>query len=179
MKQQQMDPVLTSSLIAGIQVWQEGKTTEDDTPASTQQSQIGWGAALDGWLGTEWQAQQEAYWMHWRCWKSSHCWTVELIKKLWNISWDIWDHCNEELHQATEYQAEILDSLINNQVKTFYERGPQAVPHDAIVFFNDNLDVLLQKPKHYKEHWVALVQAAIQQKKYHKYGAYISEQCGM
>jgi len=89
MKQQQTDPVLTSSLIAGIQVWREGKTTEDDTPASTQQSRIGWGAALDGWLGMEWQAQQEAYWMHWRCWKSSHCWTVELIKKLWNISWDM------------------------------------------------------------------------------------------
>ncbi len=91
----------------------------------------------------------------------------------------MWDHRNEELHQSTEYQVEILDSLINDQVKTLYESGPQTVPHDSIAFFNSNLDNLIQEPKHYKEQWVASVKAAIQQKKYHECGAYISEQHGM
>jgi len=92
MKQQQTDPTLTSSLIAGLQAWREGTTTENDAPAPTQQSQIGWGAVLEGWLGMEWCAQQEAYWTQWKRKKSSCCWTVELIKKLWDVAWDMWDH---------------------------------------------------------------------------------------
>jgi len=63
----------------------------------------------------------------------------------------MWDHCNKVLHQSPDYQAEILDSLINDQVRTLYERGPQAVPRNGLVFFNGNLNDLLQKLKHYKE----------------------------
>jgi len=63
MKQQQMDPVIIHTLIAGIQAWWVGMTTEEDTLAFNQQSRLGWGAALDGWLGTG--MQQEAYWMQW------------------------------------------------------------------------------------------------------------------
>jgi len=117
--------------------------------------------------------------MQWRRRKSTRRWTVELIKKLWNISWDMWDHRNEALHQSADYQAEILDSLIDDQIRIFYGQGPQAVPRDAIAFFNGNLEDLIQKPKHYKEQWVESVKAAIQQKKHHEYGAYISEQRGM
>jgi len=91
----------------------------------------------------------------------------------------MWDHRNEALHQSADYQAEILDSLIDDQIHIFYGQGPQAVPRDAIAFFNGNIEDLLQKPKHYKEQWVESVKAAIKRKKHHEYGAYISEQCGM
>jgi len=54
MKQQQTDPRLIHSLTMGLLAWWEGRTTKEDTPAFNQQSRLGWDAALDGWIGTEW-----------------------------------------------------------------------------------------------------------------------------
>jgi len=65
MKQQQMDPLLIHTLIAGIQAWCEGTNAEEDTPVFNQQSQLGWDAALDSWLGMEWCVQQDSYWVQW------------------------------------------------------------------------------------------------------------------
>jgi len=74
------------------------------------------------------------------------------------------------------YWDDIMDSLINNQVRTIFAHGPQAVPCNAFALFNGTLDNLLQKPKAYKEQWVVSVKAAMQHKTLHKYGAYLSEQ---
>jgi len=66
MKQQQTDPQIIHALTAGLQAWCKGMTTEEDTPALKQQLHLVWDAALDGWLGMEWQAQQDAYWVQWQ-----------------------------------------------------------------------------------------------------------------
>jgi len=106
-------------------------------------------------------------------------WTTELIKKLWNISWDQWDHRNEALHNDTNNQEVILESKINSQVRDLFSSSLQAVPCNAMALFKGTLDKLLQHSKQYKEQWAASMAVATQCKKHHKYGAYLSEQCGM
>jgi len=71
----------------------------------------------------KWQVQQEAYWAQWQQQKSNKRWMVELIKKLWNISWGMWDHWNEGLHNSQTTCNEILDSQINKQVQTLHSQG--------------------------------------------------------
>jgi len=107
---------LIQALVEGLQAWQSETISLDDLQVSTKQSGIGWDGILDGWLSMEWQAQQEAYWAQWRWRKSSKWWTVELIKKLWNISWDLWDHWNEALHNSQTAHNVILDSRTNDQI---------------------------------------------------------------
>jgi len=124
-------------------------------------------------------ASRAAFWEQWKHWKSNKQWTVELIKKLWNISWDLWDHQNEALHNETSTQEAIVDSRTNNNIQQLFRGGPQVVPCDALTLFKGTLEELLQHSKHYKDQWVALVKAAIQQKQHHNYGAYLSEQHGM
>jgi len=41
---------------------------------------------------------------------------VELIKKLWAISWDMWQHRNSMLHEAQAGQELILEVEINTLV---------------------------------------------------------------
>jgi len=53
------------------------------------------------------------------------------------------------------------------------------VPHNTLPLFKGTLEELLQHPKHYKDQWVALIEAAIKRKHHHEFGAYLSEQHGM
>jgi len=71
---------------------------------------------------------------------------VELIKKLWNISWDLWDHRNKVLHNSQNARNDILDSRINNQIRSLFGQGLQAIPRDSFAFFQMPIDTLLQKP---------------------------------
>jgi len=49
-------------------------------------------------------------------------------KKLWDITWDLWDHHNEALHNSMTYQHNIMDSHINEHVQHLYSQGLQAIP---------------------------------------------------
>jgi len=60
--------------------------------------------------------------------KSSKCWTVELIKKLWNIAWDLWDQQNEALHNPQNPCDDIIDSRINDQLHSLFSNRLMAVP---------------------------------------------------
>jgi len=122
-----MDPQLITLLILGLQAWWEGTPIPQDTTVAQSQTLIGWEHVLDGWLTVEWCAHQEAYWAQWKCWKSSKRWTTELVKNLWNIVWDMWDHQNKALHNLESYCNDILDSQIN-QVRALYSNGLQTVP---------------------------------------------------
>jgi len=100
LKEEDTDPALTQDLIAGLQSWYQGTPAQPSSPATLQQSLLGWEGVLDGWLGIQWCLQQAAFWNQWKQKKSSKRWTTELIKKLWNIVWDMWDHRNGILHHA-------------------------------------------------------------------------------
>jgi len=104
---------------------------------------------------------------------------TELIKKLWNIAWDMWDHWNSILHNADRPHANILDSEINDQVWQLFGYSLQALPWDAFSFFQQPVEEILRHSRLYKEEWVASVQAAMKQKQHHNYSAYLAEQCFM
>jgi len=92
------------------------------------------------------------------------------------ISWDLWDHHNEALHNSQNARNDILDSSINGQIWFLFGQGLQAVPRDSFAFFKMLLDILLTKTRTYKTRWVASVEAAMHLKKHHEYGAYLLEQ---
>jgi len=160
-------------MVEGLQVWRHETTSTNDLPASWQQLRIGWEVTLDGRLSMEWWTQLEAYWVQWHWRKSSKWWTVELIKKWWNISWDLWDHWNEALHNLQTACNHILDSRINDQICTLFKNRLQALPSNAFALFKGPLDALLQCSKTYKEQLAALVEAAMWWKQQHEFGAYL------
>jgi len=92
---------------------------------------------------------------------------MELIKKLRNVSWDMWEHQNSMLHNSLQPCDNILASRINKQLKALYNQGLQAMPQDVFVLFQKSLKDLLQQPWNYKEKWVASVEAAQERKRYH------------
>jgi len=176
LKAEDTAPAIIHELITGLQSWYQGSPAQQRPPATNQQSLIGWAAVLDGWIGIQWHLQQEAFWAQWKRRKSSKRWTTELIKKLWNIAWDMWDHRNGILHHMDQPRHDILDSAINDQIRQLFSHGLQAVPRDAFTFFRRPMEEILSSSRWYKERWVASVQAAIRRKQQHDYGAHLAEQ---
>jgi len=143
MKTEQSDPKLIELLLTELQAWRNGEPHTTTLQLAQTQLEIGWEAALDGWLSLDWQATQEAYWLQWcRC-KSSKRWTAELIKKLWNVAWDMWEHCNDTLHNSTTHRDDIIKSKINDQVWEIFVLGLHNVPWDAFLFFQGTIKVVM------------------------------------
>jgi len=112
MTQENSDPQLILSLTQGLQAWWEEEAPLCKSMAEKMQAKVGWSMVLDGWLILKWRAQEEAYWEQWKRQKSSKQWTAELIEKLWNIAWDLWDHSNEALHNSETNNATIFWTVI-------------------------------------------------------------------
>ncbi len=58
--------------------------------------------------------------------------SLELIKKLWNVAWDLWVHRNSILHNSLIAHEEIVESSVNQQIWAIYEARPQALPQNSL-----------------------------------------------
>jgi hypothetical protein len=62
--------------------------------ALVQQDKIGWGAAFEGRWSKKWVNVQDTYYKYIESKLSGKRWMVEIIKKLWDIAWDLWKDRN-------------------------------------------------------------------------------------
>jgi len=108
--------------------------------------------------------------------KSSRRWTSALIQKLWDISWDMWDHHNKELHSGRQDQQQILHSAVNAQIAEAYMGGAQQLPQDALHLLHNPQAMVLQYLTESKQLWLASIHVAQQCRQHHKFGWYHSEQ---
>jgi len=140
------------------------------------QTMISWDHFLDGWLAQRWRLHQEGVWQLAKSWRSSRHWVAELIKKLWNVSWDMWAHRNGILHESPTACQDIIEKKVNNCICELYVGGTQALPRDAIGLLCKPKEHILQLALPAKQQWIKSVQVAIDRKKCHEFGAYLSEQ---
>ncbi len=172
-------PMVRDMLLKNLEAWASGSPTESrtqPTPLEVEQTTIGWDRLLDGWLSQYWRNQQEQSWSHVRSRKSSKRWTSALIQKLWDISWDMWDHRNKELHSGGMEQQQILHLAVDEQIQQAYDSGAQQLPCDALHLIRNPKDTVLQYSLESKHLWLALVHAAQQHRQVHEYGQYHSKQ---
>jgi len=154
---------LSEAIIWGLQQWRDPQqnTAPPDSQFVLDQMAIGWERFLDGWLAKSWRLHQEGFWQGARSRRSSKCWVAELIKKLWNVSWDMWAHQNGILHQSPVARQDILEKQVNDQIRAIYEGGMQALPRDAIGLLWKPKEQTLQLPLTTKQQWLESVTNAI------------------
>jgi len=140
------------------------------------QTQVGWDCLLDGWLVQQWCSVQATYWSQIHSQKSCKRWTSELIKKLWNTAWDLWEDWNEALHNSEKNCNNILERDINDQIMEVYCIGGHALPLDALSMMQQPLEHQLALPLATKKQWQQSMQIVAQRKWEHNFGAYAVEQ---
>jgi hypothetical protein len=123
------------------------------------QTLIGWRAFLEGAVLKAWAAKQQEYYDWIRRRNTGKRWITTLIKKLWEISWNMWEHRNGELANpecaASLREHERLDILITDEfddLSTLAKRDRR--------WFRRPKEVLFTEPIEYKQQWLESVHLA-------------------
>ena len=100
------EPGVRVAIVENLQAWR----TDSPAPVRTDstahalvvaQNHLGWHAAFEGRFAIGWAEAQER---HYRAtpskpYHNGRRWLSQVIKKLFEISWDLWTHRNNELHK--------------------------------------------------------------------------------
>lgn len=124
------------------------------------QDGIHWTPFVEGCIAQEWTDIQDQHYKSIGCWRSGRRWTIELIKKLLDVAWDLWEHHNAVLHhkdnQATKYNMQSMHGKICSQ----YCIGAGSMPSWVEYLFMGRVEDLLSLSVHYQIKWLEAVQKA-------------------
>jgi hypothetical protein len=120
-------PKLRTAIIEGLHHWRDPtkvrqeSSSHDIRLAVAQQDNIGWQQFINGHLGYRWKGIQQEYLEFLARRNTGKKWVRELIKKLWGVAWDMWEHRNDILHTtltpAKLRRIEDLNTKIQRQLK--------------------------------------------------------------
>ena len=154
---------MKATIIQHLSNLKQERPTDNPSPefvqqAVKEQNDIGWENFSMGIMTTRWQVLQARHYKHIRTKKSSKRWTTALIKKLWEMSWDQWQHRCRILHKPGRSQRAAdtnLDEAIHNQIQ---EGAPQHCPSHWRTYFSQRYrDAILCTTAQAKKRWLNLV----------------------
>ena len=87
--------------------------------------------------------------------RTGKMWTAELVKKLWDIAWDLWEHRNGVLHESENVVSNAaLRHLDMKVMDTFNRIRSLLLPAHDRHLISLSLSRLLKKDRIYKEVWL-------------------------
>ena len=160
-------PELREAIITQLRQW-KGLTTQNPSWTTTHglrhavghQDSLGWYNFLLGRISIEWQSVQHKYfeWLGKR--NTGRKWAVALIQKVFQVSWDMWDHRNKvRLNTVTPAKARrilVLDMLIRDE----YDRGSAGMISRDQHWLVKPVNNIIAYDFERKEQWVESVQLA-------------------
>jgi hypothetical protein len=132
---------------------------DDAQAALLTQDSIGWANFFEGCIAQEWEAIQEAY-FHW-CWsqKTGRRWMASLIQKLWDISWDLWEHRIGIVHDHKN-EAILYMTAVDQEIRTQFHRSPHGLHSWDQQLFAGTLQDILGASIFYRQRWLHRAETA-------------------
>ena len=161
------DPDISATIIAFLHSWRSDSYLNYNPPfcirdAIQQQSDIGWNLVLEGWLAKEWELVQQAYYNLIKSRRSGKRWTISIIKKLWQVAWDLWDHRNQILHEKDNAVVQQQLRQLDSNITASYHLLTTYVLAGADRYLTKmSLTQLLAKETDYKKAWLLQASAAL------------------
>jgi hypothetical protein len=153
------DPELTKAMISGLQNWWYGHPFNTPTNHNvyctiSQQSDIGWGNLLEGWMVIEWETLQQEYYDLVQSRRTGASWSAMLLQRLWRISRALWEHRNEILHQQENIVTQVQELSLHRKIQRQYVDLSQMSlgPEDSYLC-SFPIQELLKKSWVYKSEW--------------------------
>lgn len=161
---------LPDAIIEHLHFWRDGSDHHfvDPliwTPLTTSilhaQNDTGWDLLLDGCCSHAWEEAMDLYLRSIDSTNTGLRWTSALIRKMWDTSWDMWDHRNEFLHgKHLDKQLLGLD-IIDASIRMEYEHGrTPLMTSDERSLFNLSLDNILTLEPQRRRAWLDKVESA-------------------
>ena len=115
---------------------------------------------MGGCLTIEWARAQDKYykWVGMR--RTGKRWVISLIKRLWEISWNIWDDRNGVLHN-TPMAADLSGAAsLDKAIREEYQLGSEGLPTPVRSQFPRDIEKLLKASLIQRKSWLVLVRAS-------------------
>jgi hypothetical protein len=127
LRQLQTDPRITKVIIDGLNGWRQGEEKRYNSRFSAEQAadyqtEMGWKHFFEGRLHKQWRVLQEQYFLQLAIQRSGKRWSGAIIKKLWDIAWDLWEHRNGILHGK---DCALLTIKIDKKIKELWDNPDQ------------------------------------------------------
>jgi hypothetical protein len=167
LEQQDTHPDLRRELVNGLQAWSVGtlrwtfyRTPLHISQVLLQQDEIGWTNLLEGCMARGWTEAQELYYRMIGSRRSGLRWTVAIIKKLWDVAWDLWEQRNGFLHDREN--QETLHNMVNidAEIRFQFRQGHRNLPRRVRYLFEGDVEDLLNTSIHSRQQWLASITAA-------------------
>jgi hypothetical protein len=159
-------PALRSAIINRLQAWQQSDPTAAPTynwpgvdDLIRKQTSVGWRVFLEGGVLQEWASKQQDYYTWLDRKNTGKRWTTTLIKKLWEICWDMWEHRNGELHNPASPAALREHARLDALITLEYANIRRLFRKD-LRWFRRPRDVLITETLDYKLQWLESVRLA-------------------
>jgi hypothetical protein len=157
-------PEMTKLIIKGLQKWRTGEdmaTLSTEIPwlkeVLSKQNECGWRNFFEGLLVTGWQKAISIHLARIGSPKSSKRWISALIRKMWQVAWDLWEHRNGYLHEA---ENSLISQQVNRDIDRQYQLGFHTLDRETRTLFRSEVSKVLQKPLEIRQQWLRRVQAA-------------------
>ena len=125
------------------------------------QSHIGWSLFIEGCVHKDWQGIIDAYLKSLERKTTGQRWVSSLIKKLWQVAWDMWDHRNLSLHKEKENEALLGLNILKSEITDVHDVGIDALmTRDEKALFDTPLEKLLTQPEQLQRAWLDKANAA-------------------
>ena len=123
---------------------------------SMDQQAVGENAFVEGLLTHGWERLQSEYLQSMESKRNAGRWVRELIKKLWNVSWDMWDSRNGEVHKNKATRKEQIIAQLNKEVMEAHTAGQinTFLPRMEKAFFRKGVTEILKGTEYQKRTWL-------------------------
>ena len=165
--EQQTNPQIAEAILTGLHAWHQNVPVQFPTftfpelnKTLQQQNEIGWQSFLEGWVSTGWQLIQQRHYQWLESKRSGRRWVIALIKKLWQVAWDQWEHRNATLHKQTSIPSIEASEHLNTTISAEYHSGSiTLLPQDRYLF-GTPLDKLLKQSFDQRTLWLQRIRTA-------------------
>ena len=120
------------------------------------QDKMGWQSFFEGTPAVGWFKFMDRHYNSRRSNKNGRRWLSAIIKKLWNIAWDLWEHRNGIVHDK---QAGMTAAKLQQEVRNEFQKGSANLPQEVRNLMRSSKEVLAW-PSHYQRSWLIRIQKA-------------------
>ena len=113
---------------------------------------------LMGFHSREWERIQTEHFRSRGSLRSGRRWVAELIKKLWNTSWDMWMFRNHQIKSGQDEEATRLLLMLDRHILHLLSQGTQYVPKALLPLLQCPPHHILRRPVEAKLAWVDKIQ---------------------
>jgi len=165
MKDQKTHPGITLTVVEYLTAWQESREAIPvmahqffDVHIATQnQNDIGWRAFFEGCPAKGWEEAQQEYYLWIQSKRTGLRWLSALIRKLWDLAWDMWDHRNQILHDREEGQA-VKER--EQRIREEFAEGSDGLDEETKLLFRPGMEMVVKYKAGPQKGWIDRVAAA-------------------